>query len=133
MRKSKKPKAIWTQAFPEQRNQRNGTGRHTADEIRCYRAAARMFVNVRVEFGDTCHVVDAIPELRNGFRYGHRISNRLTEVHHTRGRAGALLLDKRFWIAVSRIGHRWIHSNPAEARRRGWLCAVGEWNKPTKH
>jgi hypothetical protein len=52
-----------------------------------------------------------------------------TEVHHTRGRLGKLLLDKRYWLAVSAEGHRWIHDHPDEVRAHGWLCAKGDWNK----
>lgn len=43
------------------------------------------------------------------------------DVHHTNHREGKLLLDERFWLAVSREGHRWIGDHPAEARKRGWL------------
>ena len=53
-----------------------------------------------------------------------------TQCHHTRGRRGALLLDKRFWVAVSDAGHRWIESNPDKARALGLLCAKGQWNTP---
>lgn len=54
---------------------------------------------------------------------------RSTEVHHTRGRIGALLLDERFWKAVSSEGHNWIHAHPNEARKLGLLCEVGQWNR----
>lgn len=43
------------------------------------------------------------------------------DVHHMAGREGKLLNDERYWLAVSRAGHNWIHANPNEARRRGWL------------
>jgi hypothetical protein len=56
----------------------------------------------------------------------------VVDVHHTRGRSGRLLLMEEFWIAVSRRGHRWIHDHPAEARRAGLLCALGEWNTMPK-
>lgn len=55
---------------------------------------------------------------------------RSTQVHHTRGRAGALLTDERFWLAVSAVGHDWIHSHPNEARKLGLLCQKGQWNQP---
>ena len=54
------------------------------------------------------------------------------DVHHTRGRAGTLLLDERFWLPVCRGAHRFIQENPAEARRLGLLCGVGQWNTPVK-
>lgn len=95
-----------------------------------YAAKARAFVAAAVARGETCPVVAAVPELRGGFRYGWPVSGKLNEVHHTRGRAGALLTDERFWVAVSKQGHRWIHAHPAEARRRGWLCEAGKWNTP---
>lgn len=43
-----------------------------------------------------------------------------TEVHHMRGRIGKLLNDKRWWLAVSERGHKWIEANPAEAKLRGF-------------
>ncbi len=58
-----------------------------------------------------------------------------TDVHHSRGRAGTLYLDTRFWIPVSREGHRWIEENRNLARKLEWegrpiLAAVGKWNNP---
>src|SRR5947207_1738497 len=52
---------------------------------------------------------------------------RASAVHHVRGRAGALLLDERFWLAVSQRGHRWIHDQPEAARELGLLCEAGKW------
>jgi hypothetical protein len=48
-------------------------------------------------------------------------NRRATDVHHTRGRLGALLVDKKWWLPVSRAGHNWIHNNPKEATERGFL------------
>ena len=51
---------------------------------------------------------------------------RATEIHHIRGRLGPLLNDERYWLAVSRQGHRWIlHLFPDEARSRGLACLAG--------
>jgi hypothetical protein len=55
---------------------------------------------------------------------------RATEIHHVRGRAGEMLLDVRYWMPVSRAGHRWIHEHPEEARERGWLADKGRWLEP---
>lgn len=52
------------------------------------------------------------------------------DVHHSRGRAGSLLLDWRHWRALARECHQWVESNPVEARRRGLLCEPGLWNVP---
>lgn len=54
---------------------------------------------------------------------------RATQVHHTRGRAGRLLLDQRFWLAMSDAPHTWIHNNIAQARELGLICPKGEWGK----
>lgn len=43
-----------------------------------------------------------------------------TEVHHKKGRVGKLLLDVRYWLAVSRDGHRWIEEHPDEAKELGY-------------
>lgn len=58
-----------------------------------------------------------------------RCGNPATDVHHTRGRAGRLLLDTQYWVAVCRQCHEWIGSNPNEARKAGLLCSKGEWGK----
>lgn len=44
-----------------------------------------------------------------------------TEVHHKSGRLGKNYLDVSTWMAVSRKGHDWIHSNDSEARQKGFL------------
>lgn len=54
-----------------------------------------------------------------------------TDVHHKMGRVGfadpwarinniPLLLDSRFWLAVSRDGHRQIEENPSWAKEMGY-------------
>jgi len=54
-----------------------------------------------------------------------------TEVHHKCGRIGyadewarlnnvPLLIDVRYFLGVSRNGHRWIEENPAEAKELGY-------------
>ncbi len=52
------------------------------------------------------------------------------EIHHSRGRVSTLLLDERFWFALCRLCHLCIHQFPSIARKQGWLCKVGDWNKP---
>lgn len=53
-----------------------------------------------------------------------------TDVHHLRGRAGSLLLNRRYWLAVCRPCHQWIGANPAKAREYRLIAPVGQWNKP---
>jgi hypothetical protein len=97
-----------------------------------YRREARLFVAAAVALGETCPVVDGVPELRDGFKYGWPVSNKLVEVHHVRGRSGALLMDKTWWMAISKQGHRWVHQHPRQAAERGWLAGMGEWNRQEK-
>lgn len=92
-----------------------------------YRREARLFVAAAVALGCTCPIVDGVQALRE-----RRADNRLTEVHHVRGRSGGLLLDRRWWLAVSAAGHDWVHTHPAEAAERGWLAGMGEWLKSDK-
>jgi hypothetical protein len=51
-----------------------------------------------------------------------------SDIHHKRGRAGALLLLTRFWAGVCSAHHRWIHENPQAARELCLLANQGEWN-----
>lgn len=44
--------------------------------------------------------------------------NPVTQVHHMKGRAGALLRDKVYWLATCTTCHAWIHDNMKEARKR---------------
>lgn len=70
-------------------------------------------------------------KMRNKFLHNRRcpvFGGRATEVHHTRGRIGTLLIDVRWWIGVSVQGHKWIHKNPNRSREKGWLARPGQWN-----
>ena len=44
-----------------------------------------------------------------------------TEIHHINGRENERLLNRKYWLAVSRDGHKYIHDNPSESRVNGWL------------
>jgi len=52
-----------------------------------------------------------------------------TEVHHSRGRIHGLLNDKRYWVALCKHCHDFVHRHPQAAREAGLLCQPGEWNK----
>lgn len=45
---------------------------------------------------------------------------RTTDVHHKKGRVGSLYLDERFWIALSRAGHKQVEENPEWAKENGY-------------
>jgi hypothetical protein len=45
------------------------------------------------------------------------------DIHHIRGKIGSRFLDERYWLAVSRDGHNWIHENEEEASKKGWYLS----------
>lgn len=93
-----------------------------------YRKVAGAAVAAANKAGLTCPVVAAIASLRDGFRYGHPISGKITEVHHRFGRIGELLLWTPGWLLLSKQGHRWVHEHVGEARARGWIAPEGLFN-----
>lgn len=48
------------------------------------------------------------------------------DCHHIRGREGAMLLEQKFWLPVSREGHRKIENNPEWARSQGFIINRGQ-------
>lgn len=46
---------------------------------------------------------------------------RAQDCHHMNGREGKLLLEKKWWLPVSRAGHNWIRDHANEARKLGFL------------
>lgn len=42
-----------------------------------------------------------------------------TDLHHAKGRVGALLTDERYFKALCRSHHRWIEENPTDAKSMG--------------
>ncbi len=127
--------AIWTKAFPKQVQKptakvpkpkkaprRIRTFSHRRQKLNgTYRTQAKEFVEGLN--GVQCPVVLLVDELKDA-------DWRITDVHHMRGRAGTLLLDRRFWLGVSRAGHDWIGTNMERARDLGFLCEKGLWNTP---
>jgi len=49
--------------------------------------------------------------------------HRTTEVHHTKGRIANLLLDTKYWLALSHEGHKWVHDNPSKSYELGFLIS----------
>lgn len=131
--KPKYKKAPWVSAFPGQvRHAKEKSPKRIRPTAR--KAKADAAYNRRVKEwlkGKKCAVFPA--------------SKPATQCHHQRGRLGSLLMDERFWIAVSAEGHDKIHRNPEWARSMpAWqtpeefnsrgpiklMCARGEWNTP---
>lgn len=99
MRRNAKPKrrALWLDAFPEQRLKANR--RHTAEQLRQYRKIQREIK------GKPCYCC----------------RNRKTEPHHMHGRTGHFLCARHFIIPLCRRCHRWVHGNPKKAKELGLL------------
>jgi len=112
MKRKTKP-ALWLSALPRRNPNRPRNGKSQARES--YRTRRdRFLAKLRNKL---CPVALAV--------WKRKVP--VAEVHHTRGRIGTLLNDERYWLAVSRIGHRWIHEHPQAARERGWLAERGSW------
>jgi hypothetical protein len=43
-----------------------------------------------------------------------------TDIHHKKGRVGSLFLDVRYWIALSRKGHKYVEEHPKWAKQNGY-------------
>jgi hypothetical protein len=43
-----------------------------------------------------------------------------TDIHHKKGRVGNLFLDTKYWIALSREGHKFVEENPKWAKENGY-------------
>jgi len=43
-----------------------------------------------------------------------------TDIHHKKGRVGSLYLDTKFWVALSREGHKFVEENPIWAKENGY-------------
>lgn len=56
---------------------------------------------------------------------------RATEIHHKKGRIGKLLTDERYFLAVSRKGHRKIENNPEWAYEQGF--SIRRTNDKSSH
>lgn len=83
----------------------------------------KIYKSLRQEFlkaNPLCQNVDC-PTLN-----GHRRT--ATEVHHSRGKTGTMLLQVKWFRALCSWCHRWVHDNPNKARVLGLLCEKGKWN-----
>lgn len=43
-----------------------------------------------------------------------------TDIHHMKGRVGSLFLDTKYWVALSREGHKFVEENPIWAKENGY-------------
>lgn len=128
MRKSTKPKAPWTRAFPEQvarvperrpvksiRSRLSPLSKFRRKALAAYSSIAAAYI--------ADHPVCAVCG-----KPGATIAP--LHVHHIRGRAGALLCDTRFFLAVhDHPCHDEIHKHINAARKRGLIADVGDWGR----
>lgn len=90
------------------------TGEKLAKRLQGYQEAVRAFIR-----GKRCAVY---PELK------------AEECHHMAGRSNDMLMNKKYWLAVSRKGHVYIELHPKEAKGKGWSIsrlAKIDQSKPT--
>lgn len=111
--KPKREQALWVGIFKVQ----DKSGRKKTKKL-----TARQKDNI--QYSNEC------VEWKKGKRCSKCGRRRRIECHHSRGRAGTLLLDKSFWIPLCVNCHRWVHANPDQARKEGLLCLQGDWNRP---
>jgi hypothetical protein len=71
-------------------------------EERKYSVKAKVFLMLNPRCG-------VFPELRSN------------QVHHKKGRSGKMLLEEKYFMAVSQAGHDWIRDNAAEALEKGYV------------
>jgi hypothetical protein len=155
--KPKTRKAPWTSAFPEQCESANRTGANSKPSVhggkrrpttpltaatsrsgstppKKLRAVSRRRVKTNTAYRLKARAFLAMHPVCGVC--GERTS---AEVHHTRGRAGTLLLDERFWMPVDHECHRKIHDHMDDARRAVWtrpdgttlpmIAARGDWGR----
>lgn len=85
----------------------------------------REYTKVKAEYlaeFSWCEACLKIRPLQSAFRV-----NRATDLHHVRGRGPKLTTDKRFFMALCRNCHDWIHQNGAKARELGLLAPIAEF------
>lgn len=102
-----------------------GHAQETRMARRRYTAAKRLFL----ERHPWCKVCEMLNRINGSIE-------RSTDIHHTRGRLGTLLLHEPWWVPCCRACHDYVGRHPGWAREHGFLCAIGEWNvmrsEPTK-
>jgi hypothetical protein len=57
-----------------------------------------------------------------------RCGEKGTDLHHSRGRTGQLLIMAEFFQTLCFACHRWVHDNPKEAAKTGFLDLLN-WNR----
>jgi len=86
-------------------------------------AQLKEYTKLRKEFmaaHPICKVwLDENPDFQDGDMWPNFAAS--TDIHHRKSRVGKMLLDTRYWMAVSRTAHQRIHQFPKWAREKGYL------------
>lgn len=132
-RSTPQPKALWTQAFPDQVKEDARTRQN--DRIEQYHIRVRIFKrkNSRCQ----CCVIVNMRLFPNEAQRPQK-PNRTNDCHHWAGREITrdgerrvdLLLYEPWWIATCRRCHKYIHAHDQWARGVGLLAPVSQWNRP---
>lgn len=93
------------------------------EKVRAWKERSKTKIQPRSHKRRTQEV--AYGNLRTDFLRRHPIcpvtGAKSSEVHHSARRSGQWLNLQRYWIAVSREGHRWIEENGKEAEKLGFM------------
>lgn len=129
MTRTKKPKAPWMSAYPDQaaklRPERSKSGGVKGRSgSKAVRDAVYSAINQIYRLAHPwCECCDLIWE---GVYFP---AHTATDTHHMRGKEGLLYFDVRYFKSACRKAHDWIGANPESARNLGLLCQDGEWGK----
>jgi hypothetical protein len=93
-------KSVEVKEKPKYRKIRYRTLDRAKDE-RKYSVRAKVFLMLNPRCG-------VFPDLRSN------------QVHHKKGRSGKMLLEEKYFMAVSQEGHDWIRDNPTLAEEKGY-------------
>lgn len=127
----KRPKAIWTQAFPKQAIAlRPENGKAGGVKSRSQPEAVRMAVYNAINLlyalqFPLCEACELIGRYLDTDWHVHCRE----QTHHVRGRYGLLLFDVRYFRSVCSECHSWIDANRDAARKLGLLADEGDWGK----
>lgn len=144
-RKTPRPKALWKQ-IEDAKNleassqspggKESGSAVASRSRLRGYSKQRLMNGGIRWTLRQRSSKQSRIIRLYNSLRIDFMVQhpkcavfpNKSSEsIHHVRGRISTLLIDQRFWLATSLIGHRWIDEHRDEARKLGFLAERGDW------
>jgi hypothetical protein len=85
------------------------------------RASKKRELELKIYYSLKKYILSQRPYCQIPSANGTPCLNRATGIHHVKGRAGELLCDVRFWLAVCPQCHDYIHAHAKESRARGLM------------